>query len=127
VQRSQITIDLGALRRNVARLREAAGSAELWAVVKADAYGHGAVAVAAALANEGADKFAVACIEEGIELRRAAIAGEIAILGKQPAHHRPDRLVGRDTEALLDRRWTLQLEHVRVFPLLATSKERIDG
>ena len=40
-RRSELTIDLGALRRNVARMREAAAPAELWAVVKADAYGLG--------------------------------------------------------------------------------------
>jgi alanine racemase len=75
-------VDLGAVRRNYRAIRNAAGAeTAILAVVKADAYGHGAVAVAAALASEGADKFAVACIEEGIELRRAAIAGEIAILG----------------------------------------------
>jgi alanine racemase len=52
VRRSRITVDLGAIRRNAARLREAAGSAELWAVVKADGYGHGAVGASrAALAG----------------------------------------------------------------------------
>jgi alanine racemase len=69
VSRSTITIDLGALRRNVARLREAAGPAELWAVVKADAYGHGAVPCARAALEAGASALCVATAAEGAELR----------------------------------------------------------
>jgi alanine racemase len=53
-RRSEVTIDLGALRRNVARMREAAAPAELWAVVKADAYGHGLIDVARAALEAGA-------------------------------------------------------------------------
>jgi alanine racemase len=71
VSRSTITIDLGALRRNVARLREAAGPAELWAVVKADAYGHGAVPCARAALEAGASALCVATVAEGAELREA--------------------------------------------------------
>jgi alanine racemase len=71
VSRSTITIDLGALRRNVARLREAAGPAELWAVVKADAYGHGALDAARAALRGGASALCVATVEEGAEVRDA--------------------------------------------------------
>jgi len=75
-------VDLRAVQRNFRAIRNAAdGETAILAVVKADAYGHGAVEVAGALANAGADRFAVACIEEGVELRRAGIAGEIAIFG----------------------------------------------
>ena len=56
VPRSEITIDLAALRRNVERLCEAAAPAELWAVVKADAYGHGAVDAARAALAAGASR-----------------------------------------------------------------------
>ena len=48
MHRSELIVDLGALRRNVATLRRALGAAELWAVVKADGYGHGASDVARA-------------------------------------------------------------------------------
>ena len=48
MQRSELTIDLGAIRRNVARLLDVLDGAELWAVVKANGYGHGAVDVAGA-------------------------------------------------------------------------------
>ena len=51
-------------------------------MVKADAYGHGAVPVAARLAREGADRFAVANPEEGAALRRGGIAGEILVLSR---------------------------------------------
>ena len=71
MSRSTITIDLGALRRNVARLREAAGPAEIWAVVKADAYGHGAVPCARAALEAGASALCVATAAEGAELREA--------------------------------------------------------
>ncbi|HEY8587524.1 MAG TPA: alanine racemase [Rhodanobacter sp.] len=71
-------IDLGALRHNYRLARELGGGKAL-AVVKADAYGHGAVRCAQALQNE-ADGFAVACIEEALELRHAGIQAPILLL-----------------------------------------------
>ena len=70
VPRSEVTIDLGALRRNAARLREVLGGAELWAVVKADGYGHGAADVARAASDAGATALCVATVAEGLSLRR---------------------------------------------------------
>lgn len=75
-------MDLGAVRRNFRAIRNAVDAeTEILAVVKADAYGHGAIEIAAALTGAGAGKFAVASVEEGVDLRRAGIAGEIAVLG----------------------------------------------
>ncbi|MFC6840298.1 alanine racemase [Xanthomonas theicola] len=71
-------IDLDALRHNY-RLARQLGGGKALAVVKADAYGHGAVACARALQAE-ADGFAVACIEEALELRQAGIAAPILLL-----------------------------------------------
>lgn len=71
-------IDLSALRHNYRLARELSGARAL-AVVKADAYGHGAVRCAQAL-QEGADGFAVACIEEALQLREAGIAAPILLL-----------------------------------------------
>lgn len=71
-------IDLEALRSNYRLARELGGGKAL-AVVKADAYGHGAVACARALAPE-ADGFGVACIEEALELRAAGIQAPILLL-----------------------------------------------
>ncbi len=71
-------IDLEALRHNYRLAREISGARAL-AVVKADAYGHGATRCAAALEGE-ADGFAVACIEEALELRYAGIRKPILLL-----------------------------------------------
>ena len=71
-------IDLQALRHNYQLAREVTGARAL-AVIKADAYGHGAVRCAQAL-QEQADGFAVACIEEALQLREAGIRGPILLL-----------------------------------------------
>ncbi|PYY80040.1 alanine racemase [Pseudomonas sp. TKO26] len=71
-------IDLQALRHNYQLAREVSGVRAL-AVIKADAYGHGAVRCAQALEGE-ADGFAVACIEEALELRAAGIGAPILLL-----------------------------------------------
>ena len=82
MERGWVEIDLRALKGNVAHLRRIMQpGCKLMAVVKADAYGHGAVEVAKTLNLIGEDTFAVATIEEGITLRRHKIAGEILILG----------------------------------------------
>ena len=71
-------IDLDAIRQNY-RLAQQQSDAKAVAIVKADAYGHGAVQVARALAQD-AKAFGVACIEEAIELRIAGINGQPVIL-----------------------------------------------
>jgi alanine racemase len=79
-RRSEITIDLGALRRNVARMSEAAAPAELWAVVKADAYGHGILDCARAALAAGARALCVVTVQEGGALRRALPAARILVM-----------------------------------------------
>jgi alanine racemase len=81
MHRSELTIDLGALRRNARRLREVLGDTELWAVVKADAYGHGAVDVAGAVLDEGSSMLCVATIAEALELRAAFPEARILVMG----------------------------------------------
>jgi alanine racemase len=81
MHRSEITIDLGALRRNVRRLRDVLGGSELWAVVKADAYGHGAVDVARTALEEGAGALCVATVAEALELRDAFREAGILVMG----------------------------------------------
>jgi alanine racemase len=76
---TRASIDLAALRSNLALARSLAGDARLMAVVKANAYGHGAVSVARAL-DAAVDAMAVACIEEALELRRAGVAAPILLL-----------------------------------------------
>src|SRR5436190_17333569 len=79
--RSTISIDLGALRRNAARLIDALDGAELWAVVKADAYGHGAMDCARAALDGGARSLCVATVAEGIALRRDLREPPILVMG----------------------------------------------
>lgn len=81
MRRSEITIDLGALRRNVARLREVLGGTDLWAVVKADGYGHGAADAARAATEAGASAVCVATVAEGLSLRRVLPERRILVLG----------------------------------------------
>ncbi len=74
-------VDLDAIASNYALLRQRVGPGRpVYAVVKADAYGHGAAAVARRLAAEGAEHFAVANAGEGVALRRAGVRGEIVLL-----------------------------------------------
>jgi len=74
-------INLAALERNLQRIQECVAPAAVLAVVKADAYGHGATDVAHALQDAGADWLGVALLEEALELRRAGIALPILLLG----------------------------------------------
>jgi alanine racemase len=74
-------ISLGALARNYARVRSLAGRRKLMAVIKGDAYGHGAIAVAQHLAACGVDWFGVATVEEALELRQAGIRQPVLLLG----------------------------------------------
>lgn len=80
--RAWVEVDLGALVNNAKKLEEfAPGDCQLMAVLKCDAYGHGAVRSALELNRAGVKAFAVACCAEGVELRRAGVKGLILILG----------------------------------------------
>ncbi len=82
-------VDLAALRSNAAELARRAAPATLCAVVKADGYGHGAVAAARAALSGGAGWLAVALVEEGIELRQAGVTAPILLLSEP----RPNEMV----------------------------------
>lgn len=77
-------VDVAAVRANAATLAAVARPAELCAVVKADAYGHGAVPVARAALEGGATWLAVAIVEEGEELRAAGIGAPVLLLSEPP-------------------------------------------
>jgi alanine racemase len=81
MHRSEITVDLGALRRNVRTLVRAAGDAQVWAVVKANGYGHGMVDAAGAALGSGATALCVATIPEGLALRNEFRVERILVLG----------------------------------------------
>lgn len=82
---SWVEIDKGALRRNTRAFKEKLEpGVRMMAVVKADAYGHGAVECVKVMHAAGADQFAVATVEEGLELRRAGVTWPILILSEPP-------------------------------------------
>ncbi len=79
--RSELIVDLGAVRRNARTLLRALDGAELWAVVKADGYGHGAVDVGAAAVGAGATALCVASVPEGLVLRRELGDARVLVMG----------------------------------------------
>jgi alanine racemase len=81
MHRSELTVDLGAIRRNARTLLRVLEGAQLWAVVKANAYGHGAIDVAGALVAEGAGALCVATVAEGLELRQEFGLVRILVMG----------------------------------------------
>ncbi len=109
--RAWIEIDLGNLKHNVETLKEAMpANCELMAVVKADGYGHGMYEIATNLERMGVRAFAVATVDEGIELRQYGISGEILILGyTSPERARELRRYDL-TQTLIDYDYSLLLE-----------------
>lgn len=83
-------VDLGAVRHNAATLAAMAAPAQLCAVVKAQAYGHGPVRVAEAALAGGARWLAVALVEEGVALRRAGITEPVLLLSEPPGGSWPE-------------------------------------
>jgi alanine racemase len=79
--RSDLIVDLGAIRRNVRTLLRALDGAELWAVVKADGYGHGAVDVGGAALGAGASVLCVATVPEALALRGGLGSPRILVMG----------------------------------------------
>jgi alanine racemase len=89
--RTWAEISLATLRQNYRKIQAHVGVA-VAGVVKANAYGHGAVPVARALAEEGAGWFAVSNVAEGVELRRAGIRGRVLVMGGVLPFERADLL-----------------------------------
>jgi alanine racemase len=77
-------IDLDALAENLRLLAARATPARVWAVVKANAYGHGAIACGRAALDAGAAGLAVVCMDEAEELRRAGIEAPLLVVGHTP-------------------------------------------
>jgi len=86
-RRSWTEIDLGVLKHNygIYKAAQAVPGTRIMAVVKADAYGHGALEVARTLAQVGVMDYAVATVDEAVALRTAGIQGQILVLGYTPA------------------------------------------
>ena len=90
-------VDLKAIENNIKEIKRVAKDKEIIAVVKADAYGHGALDVVPVLLKNGADRLAVAVITEAIELREAGINVPILILGYTPISFADD-IINYDIE-----------------------------
>ena len=104
--RAWIALNLEHLRHNVAALQALLPpGCRLMPVVKANAYGHGAVPIARALSRLGIRSFCVATAEEGAELRRHHIPGDILILGFTPVEelrHHDVQVIQKHREASND-------------------------
>jgi alanine racemase len=79
-----VDVDLDAIRHNVEALRTTVAPSDVWVVVKANGYGHGAVVVARAALDAGAAGLCVALVQEGVELRHHGIDAPILVLSEQP-------------------------------------------
>ncbi len=100
IRPTRLEIDLDIVRANAAVLHRVAGAA-VYAVVKADAYGHGAIAISRALdGSEAVAGFAVSLIEEGVQLRDAGVTKPIMVMGPALAGGYGE-LVGRDMLAMV--------------------------
>ncbi|MGH7230656.1 MAG: alanine racemase [Nitrospiraceae bacterium] len=96
-------MDLSALAHNLDQIRlRIAKTCEVLAVVKADAYGHGAVGIAGALETMGVARFAVATLQEGITLREAGVRGAILIMGAWPCEHSAEVVSHRLTPVIYE-------------------------
>src|SRR6266581_398828 len=122
MHRSEVTVDLGAVRRNARTLLRALEGSQLWAVVKANAYGHGAIDVAGAVVDEGAGALCVATVAEGLELRQEFSLIRILVMGPTAS----SREVAEAREAKLELAvWDEELpEGVRVHLKLDTGMGR---
>ena len=122
MHRSELTVDLGAVRRNARTLLRSLEGAQLWAVVKANAYGHGAVDVAGAVLDEGAGALCVATVAEGLELRSEFGLARILVMGPTSS----SREVAEARDARLELAWWEDVlpEGVRVHLKLDTGMGR---
>ena len=101
LRRTWAEIDLDALAHNYRRARELTGPGVRYlGVVKADAYGHGAVQVAERLEELGADYLAVSSLDEARELRHGGINAPILILGHTPPEMVPELIRYHITQAV---------------------------
>lgn len=82
---TKAVISLEAIKKNLTAFQEKSGDAKVIAVVKADAYGHGVLAVAKAVIETGVDMLAVATPDEALFLRDQGIETELLVLGATPA------------------------------------------
>ena len=99
----QAIVDLSALGHNLSEIRRhLPGGCEVLAVLKADAYGHGAIPVSRALESLGVTRFGVATLQEGLALRAAGIARQILVMGALFPDELPEVIAHRLTPVISD-------------------------
>src|SRR2546422_8038715 len=109
--RGTVEISRAALRHNLARIRSRLQPrVEIMAMIKANAYGHGAVEVARTLTAEGVGRFGVATLGEAVELRDAGIQSEILLF---------ENAAPSDAEEILERRITPVVRNVELVSALS--------
>jgi alanine racemase len=96
-----LEIDLGTIRNNVKQLLDLSAT-QVMAVVKADGYGHGALSVAKAATQAGANWCGVARLDEALQLRRAGINKRLLVLGHTPPDRIPDAIANNVTVTVYD-------------------------
>jgi len=101
IRPTQVEVDLEAIVHNLRVVRATAPDSSVLGVIKADAYGHGAVPVARSL-EPLCDALAVSLVEEGLELRAAGIRAPIVVLGAYYNMHQADVLAARLTPVIYD-------------------------
>lgn len=111
VRPTRAEVSLSALRHNLGQLRKIAKNTQLFAVLKADAYGHGSKAVGRTLERAGVDGICVALVEEGVELREAGIALPILVMGGYYGNAFAELVHYRLTPVLSDRHQVERLGH----------------
>lgn len=113
--RAWVEVDLNNLRHNVKALTDLLPEGcEMMAVVKAEAYGLHAFSVSSELSRVGVKHFAVATLDEGIELRHYGIKGEILVLGYTPVRRAPELRKYDITQTLVDRDYGEKLNAVGI-------------
>ena len=111
-----IEVSRAALRNNVAQLQRAAPHARLMGVVKANAYGHGAVPVAGTLQAAGVHSLAVACLGEALELRTGGVTLPILVLGYTPAWQAAEAAAAGVTLTVFDAETAAQMNELVAGP-----------
>ncbi len=101
-KRTWAEIHLDRLEKNYRALRSVAQGSKFVGLVKANAYGHGAVPIAKKLQELGTDYLAVACLDEAVELREAGIVSPILILGNTPSMYTSLLLQYNITQTIYD-------------------------
>jgi len=105
LHKTYASINLAALTHNLIQVRRyLANNCHIAAVVKANAYGHGAVDISQTLVKEGVSRLAVASVSEGMTLREAGITADILVLAELFDEHIPELLLHRLTPVITDQR-----------------------